>query len=742
MTATEAGRLIVPIVLGDTRELEAGAARAGEAAASGATDAVESSSKNMGKRLTKVGAGMSLAVTAPLLAMGNAAVDASADVQESLNKNSVVFGNSAVDIENWADRTSKSIGVSRGEALAAAGDFGNLLRAIGTAEKPAADMSKSLVNLAADIGSFNNATSADVLEALKAGLLGEAEPLRKFGVSLTAARIEAEALALGIAKPTKNMIKIEEAQIGVEKAVRAYAEAIKEHGKGSLEAAEAENKLAAANDKLNKTTKGKVEDLTDAQKAQAAYAIIQKDTALANGDFQRSLEGSLANQRKQAEAVRADAQAAFGDSLVPLMQSATGVMTDMAGAANGLGDGTKKALVYVALGAAAMGPLTTVVGGATVAYKALTSAKLADTVATIRNTVVNSAKSGADVVRTLGMIAGVYGRLALAKARDTAATLLNNAANGARGMLDMVRTLGMVAAAYAALGAAKARDTILTIANAAAEKAAAAARAIGTAAQWLLNVAMTANPIGLVVLAIVALIAIFVLAYNKSETFRKIIQALGNAIKQYAIFMFNAWKLVLTTVVNFITSKVVPTLAKFGAFWASLFTRVWGYVKSGWARINSLFQAGSRFVTSVRDRIVGAFGSIGGTIRSMINSVINIVRRARIPGFSIPSPTGGSLFKFSGFAPFAGIPSLAQGATVLPRRGGTLVRLAEAGRAESVVDTGLLNKRLAGTEGGSDTAKQIAEAVREALAAMSWKLDIDPSGMARVVATGNLRRPR
>lgn len=40
-------------------------------------------------------------------------------------------------------------------------------------------------------------------------------------------------------------------------------------------------------------------------------------------------------------------------------------------------------------------------------------------------------------------------------------------------------------------------------------------------------------------------------------------------------------------------------------------------------------------------------------------------------------------------------PALAAGATVQPRPGGTVVRVAERGRAESVVDTGLMNRRLA-----------------------------------------------
>jgi hypothetical protein len=53
-----------------------------------------------------------------------------------------------------------------------------------------------------------------------------------------------------------------------------------------------------------------------------------------------------------------------------------------------------------------------------------------------------------------------------------------------------------------------------------------------TAAQWALNAAMSANPIGLVVLAIAALVAGLVLAYNKSATVRAIVQDVGRVGKQ------------------------------------------------------------------------------------------------------------------------------------------------------------------------------------------------------------------
>lgn len=42
-----------------------------------------------------------------------------------------------------------------------------------------------------------------------------------------------------------------------------------------------------------------------------------------------------------------------------------------------------------------------------------------------------------------------------------------------------------------------------------------------TAAQWLFNAAMTANPIGIVIAAVAALVAGFILAYQKVDWFRE-----------------------------------------------------------------------------------------------------------------------------------------------------------------------------------------------------------------------------
>ncbi len=70
-------------------------------------------------------------------------------------------------------------------------------------------------------------------------------------------------------------------------------------------------------------------------------------------------------------------------------------------------------------------------------------------------------------------------------------------------------------------------------------------------AQAALNFVMAANPIGLVVLAIAALVAAFVIAYKQSETFREIINKLFGAITAGVSFSVDVIKGYLNTVLSF-----------------------------------------------------------------------------------------------------------------------------------------------------------------------------------------------
>ena len=178
-------------------------------AASGAISRIHGGLKNLGGVATGVGnqlmdwgkkaaiaAGIGVGAIAGLIV--GKAIPAASNLAEQRSNNTVVFGKSAAGIIEWSKTTAKSLVISQAAALTATGTFGNLFRAIGIAEKPALDMSKAMVTLASDLASFNNATPEEALEALRAGLVGETEPLLKFGVNLNDATLRQKALELGL----------------------------------------------------------------------------------------------------------------------------------------------------------------------------------------------------------------------------------------------------------------------------------------------------------------------------------------------------------------------------------------------------------------------------------------------------------------------------------------------------------------------------------------------------------------
>jgi hypothetical protein len=85
-------------------------------------------------------------------------------------------------------------------------------------------------------------------------------------------------------------------------------------------------------------------------------------------------------------------------------------------------------------------------------------------------------------------------------------------------------------AAILALNAEQVILNGLVLANVALEKGRAIATRASAAAQWLLNAAMSANPIGVVVAAVVALVGAFVTLYERSEKVRAVVNGLGQAL--------------------------------------------------------------------------------------------------------------------------------------------------------------------------------------------------------------------
>ena len=83
-----------------------------------------------------------------------------------------------------------------------------------------------------------------------------------------------------------------------------------------------------------------------------------------------------------------------------------------------------------------------------------------------------------------------------------------------------------------------------------AEKAATAATAIWTGAQKMLYLVLSANPIGLVIIAIGALVSAAVYAYNNFESFRNIVDKVWNALKSFVELIWDSLVEALSALCN------------------------------------------------------------------------------------------------------------------------------------------------------------------------------------------------
>lgn len=122
--------------------------------------------------------------------------------------------------------------------------------------------------------------------------------------------------------------------------------------------------------------------------------------------------------------------------------------------------------------------------------------------------------------------------------------------------------------------------------------AGAAATGIMTGAQWLLNAALNANPIGLVIIALTALVAGIVLAYQNSETFRNIVQAAFTAVADAGKWMYE------------------------------------NVLKPAFDGIMSAFRSVGDFLSSTGSAIGGVFDSVGNSIGSAFSGALDVARPA------------------------------------------------------------------------------------------------------------------
>lgn len=232
------------------------------------------------------------------------AIGGASDLNETLSKSQTIFGENAGALESWASGAAQAAGLSKAAALEAAAGFGNMFTQIGFTGDEAASLSQKVVQMSADLGSFNNVPTADVADRMSAAFRGEYDSLQALIPNINAARVEQEAMAA--------------------------------------------------------TGKTNASELTAQEKAAAVLAIVNKDGAAAMGDYAKTADGA-ANTQKTLTASLEDQQSKLGQTLMPIWQDFLGFLTDTAVPA-------LSAIVdWISQNASWLGPLSLALGLATTA---------------------------------------------------------------------------------------------------------------------------------------------------------------------------------------------------------------------------------------------------------------------------------------------------------------------------------------------------------------------------------------
>jgi hypothetical protein len=164
---------------------------------------VGDASKGLGSKLAsfgKVAAVGFAAAGAGAVFAGKKMLDLAGDAEETDSKLNVVFGKQLPKLKKDLDAFSDATGASSFKLREQAADLGALLGPLTGSTSATSKMSEQFVKLATDLSSFNNVPVDDALLAIRSGLVGEAEPLRRFGVLLNEAAVSSEAHRLGLVK--------------------------------------------------------------------------------------------------------------------------------------------------------------------------------------------------------------------------------------------------------------------------------------------------------------------------------------------------------------------------------------------------------------------------------------------------------------------------------------------------------------------------------------------------------------
>ena len=132
---------------------------------------------------------------------------------EDINLFDASMGKYAESAQNYAEKVGEVLGIDPGEFMRNQGTFNTIITGFGVVSDKAYMMSQNLTQLSYDLASFFNISFDSAMKKVQSGISGELEPMRALGYDLSVARLQEEALALGIKKKVSAMTQAEKSQL-------------------------------------------------------------------------------------------------------------------------------------------------------------------------------------------------------------------------------------------------------------------------------------------------------------------------------------------------------------------------------------------------------------------------------------------------------------------------------------------------------------------------------------------------
>lgn len=119
-------------------------------------------------------------------------------LNESINAVNVTFESASDQVLAFGQKSAQAAGLSASAFQQSVVPIGAVLTNFGFSANEAADASITLVQRAADLASVFNTDVNEALLAINSALVGQVEPLRRYGAEISQTRVEAYALANGL----------------------------------------------------------------------------------------------------------------------------------------------------------------------------------------------------------------------------------------------------------------------------------------------------------------------------------------------------------------------------------------------------------------------------------------------------------------------------------------------------------------------------------------------------------------